>query len=45
MFGPLLLLNIPFSKFIIDKTGVPVSRLGPMDDPIPAVENEIKKYL
>lgn len=34
-----------FSKFIIDKTGVPVCRLGPMDDPIPAVENEIKKYL
>ena len=33
-----------FTKFIIDKDGVPVCRLGPMDDPIPAVEKEIKKY-
>lgn len=34
-----------FTKFIIDKEGKPVARLGPMDDPVPAVENEIKKYL
>ena len=34
-----------FTKFIINKDGVPVCRLGPMDDPIPAVEKEIKKYL
>ena len=32
-----------FTKFIINKEGVPVCRLGPMDDPIPAVEKEIKK--
>ena len=34
-----------FTKFIIDKEGRPVTRLGPGDDPIPAVETEIKKYL
>ena len=33
-----------FTKFIINKDGLPVCRLGPMDDPIPAVEKEIKKY-
>ena len=33
-----------FTKFVIDRTGHPVARLGPMDDPIPAVENEVKKY-
>jgi len=31
-----------FTKFIIDKEGKPVARLGPMDDPIPKVENVIK---
>jgi len=34
-----------FTKFIINKDGEPVARLGPMDDPIPKVEEEIKKYL
>ena len=33
-----------FTKFVVDKTGHPVARFGPMDDPIPAVENEIKKH-
>ena len=33
-----------FTKFVVDKTGRPVARFGPMDDPIPAVENEIKKH-
>ena len=32
-----------FTKFIIDKEGVPVARLGPKDSPIPHVENAIKK--
>jgi len=30
-----------FTKFIINKEGKPVARLGPMDDPIPKVEKEI----
>ena len=34
-----------FTKFVVDKSGVPVARLGPMDDPIPKVEKEIEKYL
>ena len=34
-----------FSKFIIDKDGRPVSRLSPMTDPIPGVENEIQKLI
>ena len=34
-----------FTKFVIDKEGNPVARLGPMDDPIPKVEAEINKYL
>ena len=33
-----------FTKFVIDRNGHPVARLGPMDDPIPAVENEVKNY-
>lgn len=33
-----------FSKFVIDKQGQPVARFSPMDDPIPKVEEEIKKY-
>ena len=32
-----------FTKFVIDKEGLPVARFGPMDDPIPKVENECKK--
>ena len=34
-----------FTKFVIDKNGIPVARFGPMDDPIPKVEDEIMKYL
>ena len=32
-----------FTKFVIDKNGNPVARLGPTDAPIPKVEDEIKK--
>ena len=34
-----------FTKFVVDKEGIPVARLGPKDDPIPKVEKEIKKLL
>jgi len=34
-----------FTKFVIDKNGNPVARLGPLDDPIPKVEAELSKYL
>ena len=34
-----------FSKFIINKEGKPVSRLSPMTDPVPGVEDEIKKLM
>jgi len=34
-----------FSKFVIDKQGQPVARFSPMDDPIPKVEESIKKFL
>jgi len=34
-----------FTKFVVDKNGEPVARFGPMDDPIPKVEEEIKKHL
>lgn len=34
-----------FTKFVVDKSGKPVARFGPMDDPIPKVEEEIKKLL
>jgi len=33
-----------FSKFVIDKEGQPVARFSPMDDPIPKVEESIKKF-
>ena len=33
-----------FTKFVVDKDGRPVARFSPMDDPMPTVENEIKKY-
>ena len=33
-----------FTKFVVDKSGQPVNRFGPMDDPIPKVEEDIKKY-
>ena len=33
-----------FTKFVVDKEGKPVARIGPKDDPIPKVEEEIKKY-
>ena len=34
-----------FTKFIVDKNGKPVARLGPNEDPIPAVEKAVEKYL
>ena len=34
-----------FTKFVIDKDGNPVARLGTIDDPIPKVEEQIVKYL
>ena len=34
-----------FTKFVIDKNGNPVARLGPTDAPIPKVEDEIKKCI
>jgi len=34
-----------FTKFVVDKNGNPVARLGPLDDPIPKVEDELLKYL
>lgn len=33
-----------FTKFVIDKEGKPVARFAPLDDPIPKVEDEIKKH-
>jgi len=33
-----------FTKFVVDKEGVPRARFGPTEDPIPAVEKEISKY-
>jgi len=33
-----------FTKFVVDKEGVPVFRSAPTDDPIPKVEEAIKKY-
>jgi len=33
-----------FTKFVVDKEGVPRSRSAPTDDPIPKVEAEIKKH-
>lgn len=33
-----------FTKFVVDKNGIPVARFGPTDDPIPKVEECIKKY-
>ncbi len=32
-----------FTKFIVDKEGNPVARLGPKDSPIPNVEKAIEK--
>jgi len=34
-----------FTKFVVNKEGLPVARLGPMDDPIPKVEDEVKKLI
>jgi len=34
-----------FTKFVIDPEGNVVARFGPLDDPIPKVEDEIKKHL
>ena len=32
-----------FTKFVVDKEGQPVARFGPTDDPIPKVEEAVKK--
>lgn len=34
-----------FTKFVVDQEGRPVARVGPMNDPIPAVEKEVEKLL
>jgi len=34
-----------FSKFLVNKDGVPVSRYSPQTNPIPDVEKDLKKYL
>jgi glutathione peroxidase-family protein len=33
-----------FTKFVVNKEGQPVYRSSPTDDPIPKVEEVIKKY-
>lgn len=33
-----------FSKFLVDKNGLPVERYSPMDDPIPKIETDLAKY-
>lgn len=33
-----------FTKFVVNKEGMPVARFAPTDDPKPKVEEEIKKY-
>jgi len=33
-----------FTKFVVNKEGQAVARFGPTDDPIPKVEEAIKKY-
>ncbi len=32
-----------FTKFVVNKEGIPVARFGPTDDPIPKVEDAVKK--
>ena len=32
-----------FTKFVVDKEGQPVARFAPTDDPIPKVEEAVKK--
>jgi len=34
-----------FTKFVVNKEGIPVARFGPTDDPIPKVEKEVQKQL
>ncbi len=34
-----------FTKFTVNKDGVPTARFAPTDDPIPKVENEVKKLM
>lgn len=34
-----------FTKFVVNKEGIPVARFGPTDDPIPKVEKEVQKLL
>jgi len=33
-----------FTKFVVNKEGEPVARFAPTDDPIPKVEDELKKH-
>merc|ERR1712038_811152 len=33
-----------FTKFVVNKEGIPVARFGPLDNPIPKVEEECKKW-
>jgi len=34
-----------FTKFVVNKEGIPVARFGPTDDPVPKVEKEVQKLL
>ena len=34
-----------FTKFVVDQDGKTVARVGPMSDPIPAVQIEIEKLI
>jgi len=34
-----------FTKFVVDQDGKPVARIGPMSDPIPAVQTEVEKLI
>jgi len=43
LFGSAIKWN--FTKFVVDQSGKPTARLGPLDDPIPKVQAEIEKLL
>ena len=34
-----------FTKFVVDQDGKTVARIGPMSDPIPAVQVEVEKLI
>ena len=34
-----------FTKFVVDGEGKAVARIGPMSDPIPAVQTEVEKLI